>query len=304
MSEKSSAPSVPAHLAEIYPQLYLTPGEEGAKLYQAIVRRGEPAPTRSLSHFYGSGQDAITVEQTPAGGVEIVTFGDRRDFEMFLQIMSCRCVPTEIPPSQGAAILDGVINWTKIRAHREDYLRNGGDPDGWGAEFRRFTADKQNYTDALIVLSTGPYSAVSAEQAGLDEQDWRKASLTIRRAHECTHFICRRLFPDQKDALWDELAADAVGLYAAFGRYDRALAQRFLGVTERGYVGGRLENYVPDGPEKARQLQQLSGKVCRTLAHLEAVIQAAGSMDPYALAVRLEDEISFWNDIGTDNQVA
>ena len=269
-------------MAEIYPQLYLTPGKEGAEWYRAIVGRGGDAPTRSLSHFYGSERDCLSVENTPAGEVKIVILGDRRDFEMFLQIMSCRCVPTKIPPSQGAQMLDGVINWTKIRAHWDEYLC--------------FGADRANFTDALIILSTGPYSAVSAEEAGMDEREWLKASLTIRKAHECTHFLCRRLFPDRKDALWDELAADAVGLYAAFGRYERRLAERFLGVTERGYVGGRLENYIPDGPEKSGQLRELSGKVFRTLARLEEVVQAAGSVDPYALAVRLEDEITFWKE--------
>ena len=300
MPEKEEkAPEVPARLAKIYPQLYLTPGEEGAALYQNIVRRGNDAPTRSLAHFHGSGQDSISVENTPAGEVEIVTLGDRRDFETFLQIMAWRCVPSRIPPSQGAAILDGVINWPRIRAHQNEYFRAGGDGDGWNAEFKRFTADKRNFTDALIILSTGPYSAISAERAGMDEQDWLKASLTIRKAHECTHFICRRLFPDKKDALWDELAADTVGLYAAFGRYDRNLAELFLGVTERGYSGGRLENYVPDGPEKDERLQTLSGKVYRTLEHLEQVVQAAGNVEPYALAVRLEDEITFWKEQDT-----
>ena len=297
MPEKENIPEVPARLAEVYPQLYLTPGDEGAAYYQEIVRRGSAAPARSLSHFHGSEQDSIAMEKTPAGEVEIVTLGDRRDFEMFLRIMAYRCVPTRIPPSQGAAILDGVINWTRIRAHRDEYLRGGGDADGWNAEFRRFTADKKNFTDALIVLSTGPYSAVSAEKAGMEEQDWLNASLAIRKAHECTHFICRRLFPDKKDALWDELAADAVGLYAAFGRYERRLAELFLGVAESGYVGGRLENYVPDGPDKGAQLQKLSGNVRRTLAHLEQVIEAAGNVEPYALAVRLEDEIAFWKEI-------
>ena len=73
-------------LAEIYPQLYLTPGEEGAELYREIVRKGVDAPSHSLAHFRGSSLDELTTETTPAGDVQVVTLGDRQDFELFLQI--------------------------------------------------------------------------------------------------------------------------------------------------------------------------------------------------------------------------
>lgn len=280
-------------LAEVYPQLYLTPGEEGAELYAQIVRRGQDAPKHSLDHFRGNSRDSLTLEKTPAGEVQIVTLGDRHDFELFLQIMGNRCVPMEIPATQGASILDGVINWTKIRKNEEEYLAAGGNPLKLKEEFRRFTSEPRNFKDALIVLSTGPYSAVRAEDAGMDEETWLAASYRIRKAHECTHFICRRLYPEKINAVWDELVADAVGLYAAFGRYDLALAERFLGSSADGYKGGRLENY--SGGE---DLNLLSKKVHRTLLHLEQVIRGEGKTDPYALAVRLENEIGIWEENG------
>ena len=283
--------SVLEPLAEIYPQLYLTPGEESAALYRPVVGRGEDPPTHSLDHFRGNRMDSVTTETTPAGEVQIVTLGDRQDFEMFLQIMGNRCMPEEIPATQGASILDGVINWPKIRKHEEEYLAAGGDPAGLTEEFKRFTADPRNFKDALIVLSTGPYSAVRAEDIGMEEESWLTTSYRIRKAHECTHFICRRLFPEKINAIWDELAADAVGLYAAFGRYDLPLAERFLGVGADGYTGGRLENYA-----KGEDLNELARKVHRTLQHLEQVIRNEGKTDPYALAIRLEDEITVWTD--------
>lgn len=64
-----------------------------------------------------------------------------------------RCEPKPIPATQGASILDGVINWTKIRAHRAAFLLSeslkGNPAPDWGAEFRRFTADKRNYQNSL-----------------------------------------------------------------------------------------------------------------------------------------------------------
>ncbi len=278
-------------LAEIYPQLYLIPGEEGAELYQQIVMKGADAPVHSLDHFRGSSRDEVTVETTPAGDVQVIILGDRQDFELFLQIMANRCTPVEIPATQGASILDGVVNWPKIRKHQQEYFAAGGNPPGWTEEFRRFTAEPRNFKDALIVLSTGPYSALPAEEAGMAEADWLAASMRIRRAHECTHFICRRLFPDKINAVWDELVADAVGLYAAFGCYDLPMAERFLGINAEGYTGGRLENYA--GKE---DLDRLARKAHLTMLHLERVIRREEKTDPWALAVRLEKEIAVWTD--------
>lgn len=236
-------------LAETYQQLYLDPAkEESAEGYQQIVRRGEAAPEKTLAHFQTTEKDKLEIVNTPVGKVQVVTFAARCDFETFFQIMANRCVMAEIPRTQGASILDGVINWRKIEAHQEaffaDAKRNGeSDPD-WGAEFKRFTSDKQNFKDALVVLSVGPYSGLDASAAGFSEQEWTAYSHSIRMYHECTHFICRRMCPEKIDALWDELVADAVGIYITLGHYDRQLADQCLGIENGRYKGGRLENYL------------------------------------------------------------
>ena len=284
-------------LADVYPQLYLEPGDAGQEAYRRIVRLGEDALVHALDHFTGSPMDALSMEMTPAGAVQVVTLHERADFEVFLQIMAHRCKPVDIPPTQGASILDGVINWTKIRAHQSAFLRDGGNPSDWPAEFKRFTADKGNYTDALIVLSVGPYSAIPAERTGQTEEQWLADSQIIRRCHECTHFICRRLYPEAKDAIWDELVADAIGLYAAYNRYDRGLAEMFLGIRNGRYVGGRLENYVPDGAGRCERLDTLARKVDRTLRRIEAVIAEAGAVEPYALIPLLQAEQGCWLNI-------
>ena len=285
---------VMAALAEIYPQLYLTPGEEGAAEYAAVVRSGQQPSCRSLKHFRGHARDESVREETPAGTVPVITLGERADFELFLQIMAHRCTCAPIPKTQGAAILDGVVNWTKIREHEAAYLASGGTSEGWSEEFARFTADRANYKDALIVLSVGPYSAVSAEKAGFSEEEWLTHSHVIRKAHECTHFICRRLFPELKDAVWDELVADAVGLWAAFGRFDRAMEELFLGVDETGYVGGRLENYVAGEENRHERLDLLAQKVHKTLCRFEELLADKGALSPYEAAIRLEEEIECW----------
>ena len=78
---------VMAALAEIYPQLYLTPGEEGAAEYAAVVRSGQQPSCRSLKHFRGHARDESVREETPAGTVPVITLGERADFELFLQML-------------------------------------------------------------------------------------------------------------------------------------------------------------------------------------------------------------------------
>ena len=297
-------PEVIRKLAEIYPQLYLRPGEEGAKEYEVIVRKGLDAQVKDLSHFLTSPADSSVPEQTPAGEVRVTTLRERADFELFLQIMAHRCTLKEILPSQGASILDGVINWKRIEAHKADFFAKAAEkgewmPD-WGTEFRRFTSDKKNYTDALIILSAGPYSGIPAEKMGLEEEEWLAFSHQIRKAHECTHFLCRRLYREKIDAVWDELVADAAGLYAAFGKYDRETAEMFLGMKNGVYIDGRLQIYTE--PETREE----------TARRIHAVLpEIQGECDkmppdrsPYELAVCLEerkDELWPAKDQGADN---
>ncbi|MBR1876559.1 MAG: hypothetical protein IJ805_05590 [Lachnospiraceae bacterium] len=264
-------------LAETYRQLYIAPKNSKAALeYKAVVLNGEEPESKSLSHFITSDRDSCVLTDTPAGKVQVITLAERADFETFLQIMAFRCIPQEIPKTQGASILDGVINWRRIEAHKEEFLneelkKGNGDPD-WDQEFQRFTSDKKNYTDAIIILSVGPYSNIGSSDAGFSKEEWIRYSDTIRRYHECTHFICRRLYPEMIDAIWDELVADAVGLYAAFNRYDLRLAQTFLGIRDGRYVGGRLENYLEKSGEK--DIDELSSKVYGVLTEFDGMINS------------------------------
>ncbi len=284
---------IPA-LAGIYPQLYLTPGPEGAAEYKKIVEYGEIPEKLSLSHFRCSPEDLLSEEATPAGPVPVITLHDRQDFELFLQIMANRCVPKDIPGTQGASILDGVINWTKIRAHKARFYQENGPDADWDSEFDRFTSDRKNFKDARVVLSWGPYSAVSSERIGLSEEEWPRLSDIIRRTHECTHFICRRLHPDKKDAIWDELVADAAGIFAAFGRFDCRLEEIFLGTDGNTYFGGRLENYIDGDADRQGQLESLAGRIHETLLHFSEIAEKCDPADPYGFALRLEEEIGCW----------
>ncbi len=263
-------------LAAEYPLLYLNPDADTQETYRSVVLRGETPAKKSLAHYRGSEFDRLETVETPAGSVRVATLGDRRDFELVLRgLMAAKAGPlATIPESQGAAMLT-VFNWPRIHAHLEAFP-----PEEQNAEFKRFTAVKENYTDMLIVLSRGPYSHVSAAAAGVPEAEWLERSDTIRRYHELTHVICRRVYPEDVDAVRDELIADAVGLYAAFGRFDPETEKLFLGIRDGQYVGGRLENYT-DEPET------LAAAVCAALERIRATVAAQPGAEPFDLIAPL-----------------
>ena len=293
-SEARYGSAVILYLADMYKQLYIRPAEDALEEYRAVVLAGEEPASRSLSHFFMHEQDSAVYEETPAGPVLAVTLYERKDFETFLQIIANKCRPVTIPATQGATLLDGVISWNKINVRKEAYLKEkeaAGEEADWDTEFARFTSVKTNYTDVMLVLSAGPYSAVDGSEFGIAEAQWLKDSLAIRKYHELNHFICRKLWPEKISAVWDELVADAVGIYAAYGDYDLPMAERFLGIRDGLYTGGRLENYVEEAdPVKKKEiLNRLAERIHPLLCSFNEVIKAHAGITPFELVPILED---------------
>ena len=99
----------------------------------------------------------------------------------------------------------------------------------------------------MILLSGGYYSAILPEEVGMESKEWKTRSYQIRMYHELTHFVCRSEFPDDIDAIRDEVMADAIGLTAANESYDPALARLFLGISGNTVKnGGRITHYVDE----------------------------------------------------------
>ena len=252
-------------VAKRYPQLLLPieKGISGSEEFKDAVLRGKPVGGEPDFSFAEG--DALSYCDTPAGRAEILFLADRDDFVHAYRALGYRCEPAEIPPSVGAATILGLINWEKIHAHEEAWLAAGN--TDWPAEFARFTSDKNNYVDTLILLSAGPYSSVPAEWVGLGAEEWISKSIRIRKYHELTHFVCRKKAPEKKDALRDEIYADCIGLLAAFGEYDTRLAEVFLGIESETFrEGGRLSHYAEGDigacAEKARGwIREAAGRV-------------------------------------------
>ena len=264
--------SVLRSLAEEYPQLYLDPDRDTQDAYKNVVLRGDMPEEKKLDHYFGDEADKSIIEDTPAGKVRVVTIGNRKDFELVVRgLMAAKKGPSEeVPASQGAAMFT-VFNWPRINRHLESYPE-----EERSAEFKRFTSVKDNYIDMIVVLSRGPYSNVDAVTAGYGADEWLELSDTIRRYHELTHVICRRKYPEDIDAVRDELVADAVGIYAAFGSFDVKMEKHFLGITGGQYTGGRLGNYT-DEPGK------IVGTVCDALGRIKMIVDEKNGTEPFDL---------------------
>ena len=97
-------------------------------------------------------------------------------------------------------------------------------------------------TVRFIILSAKPYSNVPASELGLDDELWAEKSMLVRRSHECTHFFTKKTYGISNNIIHDELMADFMGLYDAFGFYKAEWFLRFMGLIEGS--GGRLVVYT------------------------------------------------------------
>lgn len=267
-----NASEILAKLAKEYPLLYLNPDTTDQDTYKQVVLKGEEPPAKSLAHYRGNPADRLDIMETPVGPVRVLTLGNRQDFELVLRgLMAAKNGPLEkIPKSTGGSMVM-VFNWGRIHAHLAKFP-----PEQQQAAFQEFISVRENYLDMLVVLSRGPYSNVSADTAGYPEQEWLEISDTIRRYHELTHVICRKRWPDRIHPVRDELIADAVGLYAAYGEFDPEKAMMFLGIRDGAYTGGRLENYTD-------QPREITPAVCRELSAIRQIIGSLPGAAPFDL---------------------
>jgi hypothetical protein len=198
----------------------------------------------------------LEIHPTPAGAVPLLHTGCREDFVALIQALTRSNEPAPIPPSLGAMLVAGYVNWDRIRRLREQWEREReGTADtsesAWMEELRtQIKPHRHLYQDTFILLTDTPYSGVPAGALGLTEAEWRAISVRIRVAHETTHYLTRRLFGSARNNILDELIADYAGIVAGCGHYRADWFLRFMGLeafpTYRD--SGRLSYYRGQPP--------------------------------------------------------
>jgi hypothetical protein len=174
-----------------------------------------------LAHSYG-------------GRVPVITSGSRADFERIVRSVVYRNEPLPVPASMGACLVSGYVNWARFHADRTIN-------SAWAS----LATAPEPPRDSFVILSTGAYSAVSAEMMALAPSTWDTLSLRLRREHELAHYLCKRALGDMRNALLDELAADYSAITTVRGSFSGLWLRRFLGVEQYPLFrdGGRLANY-------------------------------------------------------------
>jgi len=271
-------------LAQRFPQLYVAPAEGAQDAHRLAGGQGIAPEGATLSHFEGSPQDELREVETPAGPIEVLFLERRNDFETFLQIIGHKSSPVPIARTVGAITYRGIPDWGKVADACAAYVASGD--DDWGAEFARLAKEPGAFRSELVVISEGPYSNVPAAETPYGPEEWVHVSREIRLHHECAHVVCRRTMPDDVVPVWDEVTADVVGLLFATGRYDAALASRFLGVSEEGYFDGRLAEYLDD--EQKARIDEVAAEVHDACVRIERMSGPAEAADPFAFLLDLK----------------
>ena len=247
--------------------------------YRAATRQGRfdealalgPAPP-----FERPDAIRLSVVETLTGRVPVVVADARGDFERLVRCLTARNEPEAVPPTMGACLVSGLINWDRVRRHEATWraVHPAADEADWQEEWRRFSADRAAYQDRVLLLSTGPYSGLRPD--GFDPADWLARSLVVRREHECAHYATFRAYGVVRTHVFDEILADFVGLLRAFGRYDGALARAVLGVDAAGRrLGGRIENYRGSPPLSDAAFDMVAVLAARATAALESAWDGA-----------------------------
>ncbi|MPZ19029.1 MAG: hypothetical protein GEV06_14110 [Luteitalea sp.] len=263
--------------------------------YRAATRRGDFGAAAAFAPGLVLREPAhleLMIAPSAGGCIPIVVAPCRDDFVALVQAFTERNEPRSVPAAMGACLVKGLTNWDRVAAYRTHWeQRQGttGDEQAWSSELRAFGQRKELYQDRFVLLSSGPYSDVSAEDAGISGQEWLARSLVIRREHELTHYVTWRLFGALRSHAADELVADFIGLVRAFGKYHGELARRFLGLEAYPSFrsGGRLAQYCGEPPLSPRAFAVVAQLVHRATERLETLERAQLDLDDAAGVGRL-----------------
>jgi hypothetical protein len=272
------------------------PGISGTEVYRAATLRGvllDEVREEDGLVLQHPERLSLFLHPTPAGTIPVIVVPDRADFVALMQALSMRNEPQPVPPSVGAAIVAGLVNWDRVAVLHRRWTSTYpfSDPAGWDEELARIRPQKELYQDRLLILSTGPYSGVSAGEMELPIGEWLRLSLAIRLEHECTHYFMRRVAGSMRNNALDEVIADYAGIVYAAGTYRPDWFLRFMGLENWPTYrpDGRFEHYRGEPPLSDgafRVLQAVTHDAALALARYPAASFHPGDLVGQGRALR------------------
>ncbi|TDW51686.1 hypothetical protein EV144_101362 [Flavobacterium sp. 270] len=271
-------------LKECYPQLNFLIEKEIDKieLYKNVVLRGKTDTIKLAAYLALEDSKNISLElhQSIAGKIPVLIIPNKEDFIKILQSLIHKNNPVPIPPSMGAVLLNGLNNWKRLNNIKKDWLQNNPSGD-WNTEFSdNVMPNRSLYKDKFIILSTKPYSNVTADQLGLTEDLWDSYSVSIRKEHEFTHLYTLKKYGHAANNLHDELIADYIGIITTIWSYNKVWMLTFMGLENYPNYreGGRLENYVKESKLSADDFKQLIIIVKNAIENIAVFDKSVGKL--------------------------
>jgi hypothetical protein len=252
--------------------------------YQQACRKGSEASgephTFSKANFL-----QFEVCHPPSGSIPVLTVEHRGDFEDLLRILLHQNETVPIPATMGAVLISGLPNPDRIAGLKQNYFDShpGARLGSWLREWEQIrVADRDAWQDRLVIVSTGPYSALPAAAIGLSQEAWQAASRIIRIHHECAHAFCKGLLGHMGNNLLDECIADFMGLRAAFGHFSASLFLQGMGVQTEGSLSptGRMKNYLQQPELPATAWENQGRLLAKAAAAIEAWDRSLPPFDP------------------------
>ena len=238
-------------------QVSIAAGACHSESYTRLILQAQPASTSKSALELFAAPDSVhwRMVDHPAGGLPVVTFEDRADFELAFRALGARCEPVPIGENVHALYVGGLPNPVRVREMKSAFIASGNDSRTWPQEMkRRMKSDGTSFHDRLILLHTAPYGGLQASDVGdqMSEAGWLEASLQLRLEHEFTHHATHRLLGSYRLHVHDEMLADLMGFTKALGRFEAELFLRALGIDgDRIRPDARLSTYTVDLAEEA-----------------------------------------------------
>ena len=246
-------------------------GIGGADSYKSGVLKGDfNIDSENCLQLHNEEQIAFGIYESFAGVVLVLTIPDEQDFVKIIQALLYKNAPVSLPTSMGAALINGINNWGKIKALRKKWAQTNT-ADTWAEEFKnKILPYPELYKDKIVVLSKKPYSNISANNLGLEEKKWLELSHRIRLAHECTHQYTLQKYGIASNNLHDELIADYVGIVLANGAFEEEWMLTFLGLENFPHYreGARFQNYIGEIAVNSKDFKVLAEIIKKAIKNI------------------------------------
>lgn len=246
--------------------------------YKNVTLKGKQKTTKECLELQQPDQLSLTLYKNPmVGKIPVIITPDVDDFTTIICALGNKNEPQEFPKSMGALCINGLNNWDRLHKLKSEWLQKN--PFGnWNEAFKKHVLPKPFlFKDKIIVLSQKGYSGIQSDEVNMTDDAWKKASLIIRREHECAHVFTLQYYGSMANNMHDEIVADYAGITKVLGQFNKQWFLRFLGLENYPNYrnGGRLQNYqspIQLSEEAFKGLQVLMYNISDTIEKFDTAL--------------------------------